>query len=425
MVVAARAADRQAQKGRSGRADAVNHGLDAVLLVVDAAFLIDHRVAVKAGGDQLLLRRVGQKIAGDLLDDEAVERHAAIQGVDHPIAVAPDRAVAVDGIAVRVGVARDVEPVPPPALAVMGRRQQALDRLLVSVGAPVVKKRAQFFRRRRQPRQIEREPAQQRAPVGLGRSSDALFLQLGLDEKVDRVARLRRIAQARRRRAAHRLERPVLRRGAFAGRRAAPYRSLTDPVDQRGNVVRLQRPGGRHFERARSAHRPDEQAGVRLTRNHGRAAAAAEHRGFARGQREAAHFCLVVVALQAVRGQHRPHPLLEETNLAGIVGGAQAGGGDDDGGGKQDETASRQSSLMIADSKTVEASLRGASLRRGENGGRGHQPMRRPKRNTRWSSPSRPVFCMPPTKPKFELATLPDGLAKWGVFETLKASARN
>ena len=52
-------------KTRAGRVDAVDDRLDAELLQVDAAFLVDQRVAVKAGGDPLLQRRVGQQVAGE------------------------------------------------------------------------------------------------------------------------------------------------------------------------------------------------------------------------------------------------------------------------------------------------------------------------------------------------------------------------
>ena len=52
--VALGAADRQAEPDGAGGADAVDHGVEAELQRVDAAFLVEHRVAVKAGGDALL-----------------------------------------------------------------------------------------------------------------------------------------------------------------------------------------------------------------------------------------------------------------------------------------------------------------------------------------------------------------------------------
>ena len=51
MVVALGAADRQAEEDRAGRVDPIDDRLDAELLDVDAAFLVDRRIAVKPGGD--------------------------------------------------------------------------------------------------------------------------------------------------------------------------------------------------------------------------------------------------------------------------------------------------------------------------------------------------------------------------------------
>ena len=69
-------------------------------------------------------RGIGQQVAGELLDCEPVERHVAVEGVDHPIAIRPHLAVIVDVEAVRVGVARGVEPVAGAMLALMLRREQ-------------------------------------------------------------------------------------------------------------------------------------------------------------------------------------------------------------------------------------------------------------------------------------------------------------
>src|SRR5207249_199321 len=118
VVVALAATDRQAEPYGAGGVDAVNHRLDAELLDVDAAFLIDERVAVEARGDLLVERRVRQQIAGELLDCELVERQILVEGVDHPVAVLPNGAWPVDGEAVGVGVAGKVEPMASHPFAV-------------------------------------------------------------------------------------------------------------------------------------------------------------------------------------------------------------------------------------------------------------------------------------------------------------------
>jgi len=46
-----------------------NMGVHAELLGIDAAFFVDHRVAQVAGGDELILRWIGQQVAGKLLNE--------------------------------------------------------------------------------------------------------------------------------------------------------------------------------------------------------------------------------------------------------------------------------------------------------------------------------------------------------------------
>jgi hypothetical protein len=63
----------QAEQGGAGGVDAVDHGLDAELLRVDAALLVDLGVAVEAGGDALGRGWRGEEIAGQLFDHKLVE----------------------------------------------------------------------------------------------------------------------------------------------------------------------------------------------------------------------------------------------------------------------------------------------------------------------------------------------------------------
>jgi len=110
VVVALRAIQSEAEEGAAESGDAVHDGLNAELLGIDAALLVDLGVAVEAGGDLLLGRGVGEEIAGELFNDELVVGLISIQRVDDPVAVFPDLARGVDGVAVGIGVAGDVEP---------------------------------------------------------------------------------------------------------------------------------------------------------------------------------------------------------------------------------------------------------------------------------------------------------------------------
>jgi hypothetical protein len=79
----------------------------------------------------------------------STERFGAIFGADGALAVA------VPLVTVAVGVARDVEPMAPPTLAIPGRCEQAIDQPLIRGRTIVVDERRDLLRRRREPGQAK------------------------------------------------------------------------------------------------------------------------------------------------------------------------------------------------------------------------------------------------------------------------------
>jgi hypothetical protein len=67
-----------------------------------------------------------------------------VEGVDHPVAVLPDRSGSVDVEPVRVGIPGQVEPEAAPALSIVRRRQQPIDEPLVGFGLVVSDERVDF-----------------------------------------------------------------------------------------------------------------------------------------------------------------------------------------------------------------------------------------------------------------------------------------
>ena len=176
VVVAGRAADGQAEEDRARGVGAVL-GVDHLVLFRDHAALVRGCVAaMESGSDQLVHRRVGQQVAGDLLHGEAVERQVAIEGVDDPVAIGPHLAVVVDVDAVRVGVARRVQPVARAVLPVGLGTEELVEVALVRAGALVREERREQRGLGRQSRDIERSPPRQRVALGLGRGREALAL---------------------------------------------------------------------------------------------------------------------------------------------------------------------------------------------------------------------------------------------------------
>jgi hypothetical protein len=82
-----------------------------------------------------------------LLDNELVERLVVVEGIDHVIAIQPDRPLIIQVQAVRVAISRHIEPIPRLLFAKPRRLQQLIDEPFISVGRSVCQKRIDFHRR--------------------------------------------------------------------------------------------------------------------------------------------------------------------------------------------------------------------------------------------------------------------------------------
>ena len=168
MRMALGAVEREAHPSGAGRADAVDHGVEAVFVRVGAAFFVEHRVAVEARGDEVVGRGARQEVAGELLDAELVVGEVSVQGLHDPVTVGPDGARTVFLEAVGVGVAGEVEPATGPAFAVAWRSEQPIDELFVGIWRFVVREGIGFFGRGRDPGEVERHASHERVAVGFG-----------------------------------------------------------------------------------------------------------------------------------------------------------------------------------------------------------------------------------------------------------------
>ena len=127
-------------------------------------------------------------VGGNLLLDEASVRRVAVERVDQVVAIWPGvRPDPVLIVAVGLGEMNQVHPVPRPPFAKVRAGEQAVDQAFVGVGRSIREKARDILGRRGQAEQIKREPANQRAAVGLGGGRETFFRELGQDEGVDRV----------------------------------------------------------------------------------------------------------------------------------------------------------------------------------------------------------------------------------------------
>ncbi len=155
MCMTLSATQRKPQPCGGRRIHPIHNRMKTKLQRINAAFFIDHGVAMKTSGDPLRARGVGQHVAGELFDGELIKWQVAVNRLDHPITPRPDGARAILFIAVGIRVAREVQPRHRPALAEMRASQQTIDESLVRVGFVVREKRLHLRRRRRQPDEIQ------------------------------------------------------------------------------------------------------------------------------------------------------------------------------------------------------------------------------------------------------------------------------
>src|SRR5438105_12685790 len=119
-------------------------------------------MAVEGSGDAGVWIIRPNFVPRDLLAKETIIRFVFVERFDDVIAIAPDvgpRFILFETLA--LGVAGEVQPMPRPAFAVMGRGQELLDHLLEGLRRSVGQESIHFLWSWRQADQIEIRPAQQ------------------------------------------------------------------------------------------------------------------------------------------------------------------------------------------------------------------------------------------------------------------------
>ena len=191
VVVAAHATERHAHERLADLADL---RVDVIGLHLGLVGIHDLDVAhhEEAGGDDVLRVVLGgfrrHQVAGDLLADEFIERLVRIERGDEVIAI-PPRVLGIDAVrgAHHVGVAREIEPVPRPALAVGFGGQEAVHDLLKSLRRAVVGELQDLGCRRREARQVQAHAAQPGVTIRIAGRAQLGALDSGENEPVQRI----------------------------------------------------------------------------------------------------------------------------------------------------------------------------------------------------------------------------------------------
>ena len=104
-----------------------------------------------------------------MFEDEAIVWQVSVEGADDVVAIGVGvrvGVVAIEDRALRVGVARDVEPVAAPAFTIARRGEQLLDDFFKGIGRSVRFEGFDFVERGRQTGEIEIGAANQGSFVG-------------------------------------------------------------------------------------------------------------------------------------------------------------------------------------------------------------------------------------------------------------------
>ena len=125
-------------------------------------------------------------ITGQLQSDEFIIRQVTIQSVDHPVSIRPEvvaRFVVFEAVA--FAKSSDIQPVPRPAFAIVRRRQQTVDEIFVGLVGWICQEFRNLLGSGRKSEQIETQPSDQRAFVGLWRTLKACVLQPCIHKRID------------------------------------------------------------------------------------------------------------------------------------------------------------------------------------------------------------------------------------------------
>ena len=347
MVVAAGALHAGAQEDVAGGVGDVVQDVLPLAAGVAVVVFVDPMAEVAEGRERVGVARE-EFVAGDLLLHEAVVGLVVVIGLDDVIAIAPGgRTEIVDAEAVAVGVAHEVEPGAGHALSVSRRGQQSVDELIVGLGFLVLNEGGDLFRRGREAGQVEGDAPDEHGALGFTGGSEAFLGETGFEEAVDRVGG----GAGRKFRALDRLVGPP---GLFLGADGARKIASGD-----GRLGAALRPGGaglhpsleladfflreaialrgHHLVGVRRQDVFDEEAGVRVARDEGRAGVSA------RGQAgEAVHDQAALVLAGGVAVTFEATLIQESHGLLGqVVGGQEGGAGRGQEAGGQTEQSQR------------------------------------------------------------------------------------
>ena len=187
VVVAAGAADCQAEERLGGGPQDVVEIIVASQLAI-RRFVVPNTEPIEAGGRDAVGVAIRKLVASQLLHDETVVRLVLVEGANDVVAVFPNQILpAVPLVAVCLGEANKVEPMPPPLFAIPIRGQQLVDDFLERALRRVGKEHRDLLLRRGQPGQVVTSPPNEHTLTRRGAWLQAGFLQPVVNKGIDSI----------------------------------------------------------------------------------------------------------------------------------------------------------------------------------------------------------------------------------------------
>ena len=175
------------------RHGATGHDIDAV--VNDVALHPEKAAAQREETHRSFVARLAvlDLVGGQLQQQETIVGHVFVQRLHHPVAIGPGMGPeaflpAVD-ITLGVRIARDVQPMPAPMLAVMRRIQKSIDATFVGLRIAVVCKCFDLVKARRQPGERVMQTPNQLRPIGWWGLLQTCATQAVQNKRINRICR--------------------------------------------------------------------------------------------------------------------------------------------------------------------------------------------------------------------------------------------
>ncbi len=117
MAMALHAPERHALPSLPRRVDPIQDCCNAEFFIIGTALFIGLRHAMRGRRDAVFDGWLRKQISGNLFDRELVVGQIAVQRVDHPVAIFPNRSASIQTQASGIGVTNLVQPNARPTFA--------------------------------------------------------------------------------------------------------------------------------------------------------------------------------------------------------------------------------------------------------------------------------------------------------------------